>query len=788
MGIQAPTIRRTAAIVVAVAAVVWVAVRSWAGAPVTVNSLGQMVMFALPIAGIYAVQATGLVVVYASTGIFNLAQGSIGMVGAFVYWTLLVQWHIPEALSLILAVFVFAPVFGLLLDAAIMRRLARASLIVKLTATLGLSLTLLGFANVIWNPDAAHAIPNLVAQGGISAFGVVLTWQDVITIGTALALALVLRWLLYRTRTGISMRAIVDNSDLATLFGIRNARVSGLAWILGSVCATAASILIAPELGNLSGQTLMLLIIDSFAAAAVGRLRSLPMTYLGALLLGLVVSFSSTFLQFGGQWAQVPTVIPSIALLVVLLFLPEAAVHVGRALRTYRMESVPSWRTVGIASAIVLVAAIAVGPVLSAGTMVQIATAVATGVILLGMVPLLGWAGLPFLAPYGLAGFGAWLAWRLQPDMPDLVAILVAGLVTAVVGVVATIPALRLRGLYLALGTIAFANIAVTLIFPLPALLEADHAVSPLVVFGLNLNSASSFVIFATIVYLLLAACVVWLRRSRFGRRLIAMRESEAATACVGISLVETKAIVFMIAGFVAGVGGALLVYAQQFVSVDQLPLIGGLSIVLSLVVFGVGTVSGPLVAGLMAAAFAIVSTNWLQGNWGDTLTVVGPALAALGLINLPRGAVPEVVADAKDHPWALLARVAGLVAGAAIGIACQVPGLVGVGLAVVGAVAGGVLADAYSGYRKGALDALAWPERVASRASDASSAASDGSGAFDGSGATDDSRAFVGSGATDDSGGAGIDDPSLGLSGEIDDIVRGQLDAALGISTAGVR
>lgn len=749
---QARTIRRSAGIVVAVAAVLWVVVRSWAGSPVTVNSVGQMVMFALPIAGIYAVQATGLVVVYTSTGIFNLAQGSIGMVGAFVYWTLLVQWHIPEVISLILAVFVFAPLFGLLLDAVIMRRLAQASLIVKLTATLGLSLTLLGFANVIWNPNSAHAIPNLVAQGGISAFGVVMTWQQVITIGTALALALLLRWLLFRTRTGISMRAIVDNADLATLFGIRHARVSGLAWILGSVCATAASILIAPELGNLSGQTLSLLIIDSFAAAAVGRLRNLPMTYLGALLLGLVVSFSSTFLRFGGQWAQVPTVIPSIALLVVLLFLPEATVHVGRALRTYRIESVPSWRTVGIASAIVLAAVIALGPVLSAGTMVQITVAVATGVILLGMVPLLGWAGLPFLAPYGLAGFGAWLAWRLQPDMPDLVAILVAGLITAVVGVIATIPALRLRGLYLALGSIAFANIAVDLIFPLPAMLEADHAVAPAVILGINLNSPASFAIFATVVYLLLAAGVVWLRRSRFGRRLIATRESEAAAACVGISLVETKAIVFMISGFIAGIGGALLVYALQFVSVNQLSLIGGLSIVLSLVVFGVGTASGPLVAGLMAAAFAIISTNWLQGSWGDTLTVVGPALAALGLINLPRGAVPEVVADARDHPWLLFARVAGLAIGAAIGVICHVPGLVGVALAVIGAVAAGTAVGMYGEHRRRSLDALAWPSR-------------EGAGEV-----------------------AGIDDPSLGLSREIDDITRGQLDAALGISTAGVR
>jgi ABC-type branched-subunit amino acid transport system permease subunit len=225
----------------------------------------------------------------------------------------------------------------------------------------------------------------------------------------------------------------------------------------------------------------------------------------------------------------------------------------------------------------------------------------------------------------------------------------------------------------------------------------------------------------------------------------------------VGISLVETKAIVFMIAGFIAGVGGALLVEAQQFVSVDQLPLIGGLSIVLSLVVFGVGTVSGPLVAGLMAAAFAVISSDWLQGNWGDTLTVVGPALAALGLISLPRGAVPEIVADAKEHPLPLAARTAGLVLGGVIGVLCHLPGLVGVALAVAGAAAGGVLAGLFSQRRSHALDALAWPDRPHPGQQAAEAA-------------------------------AGLDDPALGLSRDIDELVRGQLDQALGISPAGAR
>jgi hypothetical protein len=162
-----------------------------------------------------------------------------------------------------------------------------------------------------------------------------------------------------------------------------------------------------------------------------------------------------------------------------------------------------------------------------------------------------------------------------------------------------------------------------------------------------------------------------------------------------------------------------------------------------------------------MAAAFAVISSDWLQGNWGDTLTVVGPALAALGLISLPRGAVPEIVADAKDHPLPLAARTAGLVIGGAIGVLCHLPGLVGVALAVAGAVGGGVLAGLFTQQRSHALDALTWSDRP---------------------------EASQGTNQTADQAAAGIDDPALGLSRDIDELVRGQLDQALGISPAGVR
>ncbi len=131
---------------------------------------------------------------------------------------------------------------------------------------------------------------------------------------------------------------------------------------------------------------------------------------------------------------------------------------------------------------------------------------------------------------------------------------------------------------------------------------------------------------------------------------------------------------------------------------------------------------------------------------------MIGPALAALGLISLPRGAIPEIVADARDHPLLLGARTAGLVIGGVIGIVFLLPGWAGLALAVVGAFLGGVLAGLFSEHRSRSLDTLAWPDRPAGAAQ------------------------------------AGIDSPDLGLSRGIDDLSRAQLDAALGVSTAGVR
>jgi branched-chain amino acid transport system permease protein len=720
---MALTARRFALPVLVAALCVWGVTQAWAGNPVNSQSIIRLVVFALPAAGIYAISATGLVVVYSSTGIFNIAQGAIGMVCAFVYWELSVRRDIPVPIALVLVVGVFAPIFGLVLDRLLMRRLARAPLVTQLIATVGLTVLLLGLANSVWNPNQAYPLSGLGGRGGIRIEGVLLTWHRVITIGVAVALAIILRFILFGTRLGVSMRAVVDDDELAALHGVKPTRVSALAWVIGSACAAMAGILIAPEVGNMSAETLSLLIINAFAAAVIGRLKSLPMTYVGALIVGLLVSFSASFLRLGGRWASLSSNIPALTLFVALLLLPPASIRLGRTLRTYHMERAASARSSFTAALVLLGLVLLSLPFLSDVNTSRLTVGITTGLILLGLVPLIGWAGQPFLAPYALAGFGAWFTWRFSSAVPGVLALVLAGLCTAVVGVIAALPALRLRGLYLALSSIAFALVAVDLIFGQPELFGQPRQLTRPSVFGIDLTEAKPFLVFVTIVYGILAIAVTWLRRGRLGRRLIALRDSEAATACLGISLIETKMIVFAIAGAIAGIGGGMLAIGQRFVATEQFPMIAGLAIILSLTVWGIGTASGPIVAGLSAAILATISHDWASGSFTRALELAGPGLAALVLVNHPRGQLPDITARTRSAPWATVARIGGLIVGGAIGIATKMPGFVGFILAIACYIAADTLYSLVEQVRAGRIRG---PDGVRIRA------ATDDGGSFD--------------------------------------------------------
>jgi len=263
----------------------------------------------------YAVAASGLVLTYATSGIFNIAHGAMGMFMAFVYWQLSVGWHMNTALAFVLTVFVLAPLFGAAVERSVIQWMDPNNVATTLAVTVGLTLLFFGFS-------------------GFTFLGVHIDWEEVITIGAAIVIAIGLRLFLYQTRTGIAMRGVVDNRPLIGLFGGRPSRMSTLSWAIGASLASVAGILVAPRL-QLQPLILTLLVIDAYAAAMIGRLRSLPMTFLGALIVGLASSYALGYIPSSGIWSSTPLQglltlsVPSVILFIVLLLLPMHRIRSG---------------------------------------------------------------------------------------------------------------------------------------------------------------------------------------------------------------------------------------------------------------------------------------------------------------------------------------------------------------------------------------------------------------------------------------------------------------------------
>src|SRR5436309_10160268 len=229
----------------------------------------------------YAVAASGLVVTYTTSGIFNFAHGAIGMLMAFTYWELRVNQHWPAPIALVVVLLVLSPLLGAVIERVLMRQLYAAPMRVAIVVTLALLVILLGVATAIWSPSEGRRLPEFFAGHDIQLAGVRVTYHQMITLGIAGLIAGFLRFLMFHTRTGVTMRAVVDNRDLAGMNGVYPERVAQLSWALGAVLAALAGILIAPAL-PLNHLQLTFLVIHGYAAAMLRQLKNLPRTVVGA--------------------------------------------------------------------------------------------------------------------------------------------------------------------------------------------------------------------------------------------------------------------------------------------------------------------------------------------------------------------------------------------------------------------------------------------------------------------------------------------------------------------------
>ncbi len=642
------------------------------------NILGWIIP-GLALGGIYAASALGLVVTYTTTGIFNFAHGAVGCLCAFLYWDLRVRHGWPAPIALICVVCIFAPLFGLLLERFLMRRLRNAALVVQLMVTVGLMLALMGTTFAFYDQNTGRTLPHFFeSSAGLKIGPVVATWHRILMVIAALVIAAALRVLLYRTRIGVAMRAVVDNRALADLNGINANVVAGSSWALGCMLAAVAGIFIAPETG-LVVTSLTFVVIIAFAAAAIGRLSSLPWTFAGGIIIGLASQFVSSFLKFDQNWPNVQDAIPAMTLFVALLFLPAARLDTSKLKVTKRTErlTTPREAIVGSVLLVAIITAWANGwiPWFSGTTFGQRSdswlgtgiTAMIFGLVMLSLVPLIGWAGQVSFANFAIAGFGACMYAHFGGQSGHPLAIVWTILICAPLGVVVAMPALRLTGLYLALATIAFAELGDTVLFRNPHILNPNRAglgvlFKPLHVFGLTISSDAAdrktFVIFLGGCFAIMFLGLELLRRTRWARRWIAIADSPAASATIGINLNRSKILAFALSGGLAGFAGAMYGLSQGSLQPNNFPLVAGIPLVLLLAVQGVRYPIAAFMGATGIMTFPAIRELAGNPNWMNSIELLGPGIAALFMAYRPEGGVFYAGRDlAALLPWRADAR-----------------------------------------------------------------------------------------------------------------------------------
>ena len=599
------------------------------------GSLGAFLQFTLVgISGgcVYAVAASGLVLTYTTTGIFNFAHGAVGMVAAFLYYKLRVDSDLPTPIALLIILLVVAPLMGLLLE-RVMRSFRGAAPGTALTVTIALTILLIG---VIQTGFQAHGeqrtSPYLFGDRSVTIVGARLRWDELAFFVVAVVVAISLRYLLKQTRTGIAMRAVVDNPELAALTGAPPITIARTSWMLGSVLAAIAGVLYAPTAGALDAINVTFFVIAAYGAAVFGRLRSLPMTFLGAIALGLVQGYAPISFPRSEIWNHLQVGVPGIFLFLVLIALPEAKLTVGRLVGR-DVPPVPRLTTSVVRGALfvpIVFGAAAYCAIEGGPDVGDLSRGLIYATLLLSLVLLTGYSGQISLAQYVFFGLGAFAMAKVGGG-DSIFGMGAAGLIAVPIGVVIALPAMRLQGLYLALVTFALAQVSRDVIFQDTRIYgKGGVYVGRLEIFGLSFEGERAFAVLCGIVFALVAIGVLALRRGPFGRRLAAIRDSQAACATLGLDVRRTKLTVFVLSSAIAGLAGSL--YGGLGFTVSQLDFEPLYNVLLFLFAYvgGITTITGALIGGLLFAALPFVQSEYPEYS-GLVFAVIAVGAVALG-------------------------------------------------------------------------------------------------------------------------------------------------------------
>ena len=611
----------------------------------------------------YAILAAGLVLVYRATRVINFAHGEIGAFGAALLAKLVLDWGWNFWLAFV-AMLAVGGVIGATVELTVIRRLFRAPRLILLVATIGVA-QLLFYAQAVL-PGIERVAPYPTGlQRSMTLGSLRLNGEHFMVLAIVPAVIAGLAILLNRTPHGIAIRASAENADAARLAGISVKRISTLVWVLSGVLATATAILINPIRGTLVGHLTVALgpglLMRALAAAMVGRMTSLPWTLAGGVAIGVVEAVTLANVSQPGTADALIFVI----VLVLVLWRGRAVTggdESGTWSLTPRARPIPerllavAWvrRLPQLAAGLGLVVAIALPYVFpGAGDLFLLTRMLAYALVALSVTVLTGWAGQLSLGQFAFVGLGAMTTVALHArGMPFAIAVFYATVGGVLAALAVGAPALRIRGLFLAVTTLAFAVAARGWILPHDAF--TDGRTVSFLPRGewwiVDLRSHRTYYFVSLVVLVACIAMTSRLRRSGVGRAIIAVRENDRSAAAFTVSPSVAKLTAFAVSGGLAALAGALLAGAQVQVSPAAFNPDESLRAVAMAIIGGLGSVTGAV----LGAVYVIGLPALIQDSPSVRLATSGVGLLVL-LMYLPGGLV-QLVYLARD---ALLGRVA---------------------------------------------------------------------------------------------------------------------------------
>jgi branched-subunit amino acid ABC-type transport system permease component len=612
------------------------------------EDLLRAVLQGAPPGTVYALVAVGFVLAYKTSGIFNLAFGAQAYVSAVVYFKLHTEWEWPILPSFLVSVVLLAPLLGVLLEWAVFRHLRTAPAVAGLVVAIGLTLALPALVDIVMDYEPKTGLtPEGIAPDGNAVFYEVLgvysfSRNELVAMAAAGLATAALAALFAFTMAGLRMRAVVESPRMTELNGIPADRVSAGAWALSSLFAGLAGVLIAPRFTTLAAPEFFNIVVVSIAAAAVGYLISLPRAFLGGLGLGILIALFNTFIPKWSNdltWLQpiqnnLTPAVPFIVLFGVLVFVPSvrrshraadplAGVDPPRVSLTRTVES---RRSATIRRLIGTAALVACGVVLyTRGDSVWtflVTQGVVLAIVFLSITVMTGFGGHISLCQGAYAAIGAFTVYQLaiRYDVPVLVGALIGGAIAAVVGALLSLPLLRLNGIWIAIGTLAFAfffdSVMVKFSWVGGSATAAGSALTvPRPLLGpWDFDNDKAFLTLAIVILAIATVAVTFFGLSTTGRTLRAVRGSDVAAQSIGISTARTRVIVFAVSAFVAAIGGAMIAIHQENVGYDtNFSPFGSLFWLVLVVTFGVRLPAGALWA---AGTFALFDRVVLQGTF----------------------------------------------------------------------------------------------------------------------------------------------------------------------------